>query len=62
MSEESGEYYYCLKHHAVEGKDGCRAADRMGPYASAEEASHALETAAERTKEWDTDPAWNDDE
>lgn len=54
-------YYFCLTHHRVEGEDGCRAADRLGPYDTEDEAAHALETAAERTKTWDNDPDWNDD-
>lgn len=56
-----GAYYYCIKHHTVEGEDGCRGADRLGPYDTAQEASRALEIAAERTKSWDDDPTWNDD-
>ncbi len=59
MADEK--FYYCTKHKTVEGEDGCRAADRLGPYDTAEEASHALEIAAERTKQWDEDPTWNDD-
>ncbi|MFY0409625.1 hypothetical protein [Solicola sp. PLA-1-18] len=58
MSEQ---HFFCLKHHTVEGKDGCKAADRMGPYDSEAEASRALETAAERNEQWDEDPKWNDD-
>ena len=61
MEAMSDKYYFCLNHHTVEGEDGCKAADRMGPYESAAEASRALETAAERTKAWDNDPDWNDD-
>jgi hypothetical protein len=59
MSES--EHWFCLTHHAVEGADGCRSKDRLGPYASAEEASRALEKVAERNEQWDNDPAWNDD-
>jgi hypothetical protein len=53
-------YWYCVKHHAVEGPDGCAPIDRLGPYGSEEEASRALEKAAERNREWDEDPRWND--
>ncbi len=56
------QYYYCLVHSAVEPADaGCRNEDRLGPYASKEEASHALESVAERNEAWDNDPRWNDD-
>ena len=51
-------YWYCVKHHRVEqGEDGCPPIDRLGPYATAEEAEHALEKAEERNQEWDNDPA-----
>ena len=59
MSEN--EYWFCLKHHTVEGTDGCKNADRLGPYASSEEASRALEKVQERNEAWDNDPDWNDD-
>ena len=59
MSEN--EYWFCLKHHTVEGRDGCKNADRLGPYPSSEEASRALEKVQERNEEWDNDPKWNDD-
>ena len=54
-------YYYCLDHRAVEGEDGCRAADRLGPYPSRQEAERALDKVQERNEAWDNDPAWNDD-
>lgn len=57
-----GEWYYCLSHHTVEEGPACRAADRMGPYGSAAEAERALQTAADRTTEWETDPRWRDTE
>lgn len=44
------EWYYCLKHNEVEGYDGCRSADRLGPYPDRETASRALEIARERTE------------
>jgi hypothetical protein len=54
-------YYYCLEHNTVETEDGCRAADRLGPYDTREEAGHALEKVQERNEDWDNDPKWNDD-
>lgn len=56
------QFWYCLKHATVEAEPLCQGADRMGPYASREEAEHALESAARRTEQWDKDPQWNDDE
>jgi hypothetical protein len=52
-------WYYCLDHHAVEGKVGCKASQRLGPYDTEEEAARALEKVAERNAEWDNDPDWN---
>jgi hypothetical protein len=59
MSDE--QWFYCLKHHTVEGPDGCRAADRLGPYPDKETASRALEIARERTEAADrSDAEWNE--
>lgn len=60
MEPMSEKYYFCLNHHTVEREDGCKSADRLGPYDSAEEAARALDIAAERTAAWDNDPDWND--
>ena len=35
--------------------------ERMGPYATREEAEGAIAHAAERTEDWDNDPRWKDD-
>src|SRR5262245_47420073 len=43
-----GEWYYCLVHKKVEEGPECPAKDRFGPYATPEEAAHAMETAQER--------------
>ena len=59
MAEEK--YWFCLTHHEVEGEQGCRNQDRLGPYPTAEAASRALEMVEERNEEWENDPAWNDD-
>ncbi|MER5962610.1 hypothetical protein [Streptomyces sp. NPDC002057] len=55
-----GEWYYCLEHKKVEEGPDCPAKNRFGPYATREEASHAMETARERNLEWETDPRWHD--
>jgi len=55
------EFWFCLTHHEVEGVDGCRNQDRLGPYPTAEDAERALDRVAERNDDWDNDPAWNDD-
>ncbi|MEO8329717.1 MAG: hypothetical protein ABI586_06935 [Candidatus Nanopelagicales bacterium] len=62
MSDSSmvGPYWWCLTHERVEGRDGCPNTVRLGPYDSSEDASHALERAHQRTKDWDSDPRWND--
>lgn len=54
------EYWYCLEHRTVEAAEGCRATSRLGPYPTVSEAERAIDTAAERTEEWENDPAWND--
>ncbi len=56
------EYWYCLTHHEVEGREGCKNADRLGPYDTEAEAERALEKVQERNEEWDSDPAWNDEQ
>ena len=61
MSDDD-KYWFCLKHHTVEGVDGCRSQDRLGPYATADEAAHALDKVAERNEAWDSDSDWNDED
>lgn len=58
MSDE--EWFYCLKHGTVETADGCRSADRLGPYPDKATAARALEIAKERTESEDRrDREWN---
>jgi len=59
MSDDE-QYWYCLTHKTVEPRDGCKNADRLGPYATREEASRAMDKVAERNESWDNDPDWND--
>ncbi len=55
-----GEWYWCLRHHAVEPYDGCRSEERLGPYATQADASQALAKVAERNKQYDHDPRFVD--
>ncbi|MFD7512291.1 hypothetical protein ACFV5N_23550 [Streptomyces sp. NPDC059853] len=59
---KAGEWYYCLKHQKVEEGPECPAKDRLGPYATREEAARAIETARERDENWRSDPRWRDRE
>jgi hypothetical protein len=53
MDAEDG-WWYCLKHRTVERYDSdCPGKDRLGPYATREEAARALETVQRRNEEWD---------
>ena len=58
----SDEYWFCVKHHTSRVRTSARRIDRLGPYATQEEAARALEKAEERNEEWDNDPNWNDDQ
>ncbi len=51
--DPTGEWYYCFKHEKVETHDECHQRDRMGPYATREEAENWRERVAERNAEWD---------
>jgi len=55
------EWFYCLDHRTVEPADGCRAAVRIGPFATRAEAAKALETVERRNLEWDNDPEWSEE-
>jgi len=50
----TGRYYWSLNdRRVVTDEDGVKAADRLGPYDTREEAEHALETVAARNEKWD---------
>jgi len=55
MSNEEGKrWWYRLKSRTVEDDDGpTPGKDRLGPFATREEAARALETARRRNEEWD---------
>jgi hypothetical protein len=53
-TEQGKRWWYSLRSHTVEDDDGpTPGKDRLGPYATKEEAARALETVQERNKEWD---------
>jgi hypothetical protein len=54
-------YYWCLRHNRVETDENvCAERYRLGPYATATEAEHALDKVAERNAAWDEEDArWN---
>jgi hypothetical protein len=61
VTDESGRWWFCLKHMAVEPDEGCPNKDRLGPYPTREEAARALQTAAERNEKWrKEDQDWDD--
>ncbi|WP_425481710.1 SPOR domain-containing protein [Kocuria coralli] len=47
------EYWYNLRTREVETGPQSDYSQLMGPYATREEAQRALQTAAQKTKEWD---------
>jgi hypothetical protein len=49
MSEQ---WYWCLTHQEVEPASGCRLDDRMGPYATPEEARRWRERLEQRRDDW----------
>ena len=51
-------FSYCLKHHVVESQDErCRSDQRLGPFATREEAARALELSRSRTEAWEAEEA-----
>ncbi len=56
------DWFYCLEHGSVEEGLGCRAAVRLGPYATSTKAAAALEMVEDRNDRWESDPRWNEDD
>ncbi|GAA4382106.1 SPOR domain-containing protein [Nocardioides caricicola] len=47
-------FWYCVKHRRVEDDTNlCPPIDRLGPYATREEAEDALAIAERRNEDWD---------
>ncbi len=55
-------FWYDLKTKSVVADDhNTKATDRLGPYATREEAENALELVEERNQAWDDDDDWGED-
>jgi len=52
MPDDDHAWWFCLKHMRVEHGAGCPDKDRMGPYATQNEAAGALAKARERNEAW----------
>ncbi|GAB7038043.1 hypothetical protein JCM9534A_26740 [Catenuloplanes indicus JCM 9534] len=58
MSDSVGRFFWCIRHNRVETEpDLCPAKHRIGPFASADDASHALEKVQERNEAWEAEDA-----
>jgi hypothetical protein len=54
MTSAPEQWWFCTIHNTVETSDTpCPGKDLLGPYATREEAAHALERVKERNEEWD---------
>jgi hypothetical protein len=59
----AGRYYWSLNDsRVVTDEDGVKAADRLGPYSTREEAARALETIAARNEAWDAQDREDDED
>ena len=61
MLRDMSDWYYCLRHTTVEEGAGCAGMERLGPYASREEAAAAPQRAQERTEAEDARDRADDD-
>jgi hypothetical protein len=52
------QWFWCLSHQQVEPSGRCRAADRMGPYATPEEARAWQERLEQRADDWEAKEDW----
>lgn len=60
MADKS--FWYDLNSKSVITDDNdTKATDRLGPYATREEAENALDRVDERNKAWDDDDEWGED-
>jgi hypothetical protein len=55
--DEDQSRWYCLTHRTVEHGPGCPNKERLGPFATEQEAAHALDKVRQRNEDWDKDDA-----
>ncbi|SDJ12580.1 hypothetical protein SAMN05444157_1873 [Frankineae bacterium MT45] len=48
--DQDGTFWYCVTHHRVEVFADVDSENKIGPFATSDEAAHALQTIAEREK------------
>ena len=57
-----GDWWYDLQtKSAVQDQKAGKVTERLGPYATREEAERAMQKVEERNEAYDHDPRWNDD-
>jgi hypothetical protein len=62
LSMTEGPWFFCLKHHTVEPRDGCAERHRLGPYETRAQAERAVDSVAEREQKLTAeDRAWEGD-
>lgn len=61
MADENAWWYDLTTKSAVQDRKAGKAADRLGPYASREEAERAMQRVDERNEAYDADARWSDD-
>ena len=49
------QWYWCMKHERAEPDKACAATQRLGPYATREEAESYAERVKSRNQRWDAD-------
>lgn len=60
VADMDGTWWWCLKHSRAEDYENTDSPDRLGPFASREEADHALTTIKEREERYAREEAERD--
>ena len=61
MADQDWWFDLNTKSAVQDSKSSAKAVDRLGPYASREEAERALEKVEERNDAWEADDKWGED-